>query len=135
MRSLRRAEPYPLQLRGGLRQLRGAELCVFLWGETASMKLRFGPYKGRDLGDCPRHYLRRLLRQIRLDAEFRQLVEDARIPDMDCLGPAWWHRNRQIWGRAVRVEELLAEDAQDESGFFQGADRPLSPGGRQEKRF
>ena len=85
------------------------------------MKLHFGRYRGWQLQDVPRDYLAWLLRQTWLSAEFRERVETTLVPDMDCLGPVWWHCDRQLWKRAERVEELPA-------------DRPLSPGGMREER-
>jgi len=70
------------------------------------MKLRFGRYRGWRLQDCPPDYLCWLLRQNWLGAEFREQVETVLAPDnVCCLGPRWWHLQRQIWGRALRVEE------------------------------
>jgi uncharacterized protein (DUF3820 family) len=56
------------------------------------MRLSFGRYRGFQLQDCPRDYLRWLLTQGWLSLRLRDLIENSLVPDnVSCLGPRWWY--------------------------------------------
>ena len=56
------------------------------------MKPHFGRYRGFRLENCPRDYLRWLLRQDWIGVEFRERIETTLVPDnATCLGPRWWY--------------------------------------------